>query len=210
MVKRFSESEKEVIRSKLVAEGRELFAERGLQKTGVAEITSRAGIAQGTFYLFFDSKEALFFEILQREEENIRTALFDKHLTGDGRVSREGFERFLMDSLFSIRRHPLIRHLYDERTMESLFRKLPPETLAAHASKDEETLLPFIDRGQREGWLVPAEPGAIVNLIRSAVLLSFQRERIGEPSFDATLRLLAHCIACGLILEEGDCDASSR
>jgi len=204
MPKRFSESEKEAVRAKLRTAGRELFEARGLQKTGVADITSRVGIAQGTFYLFYESKEALFFDILQSEEEAIRTSLFERHLPSSGRMSRAAFERFITDSLFSISEHPLIRHLYDERTMEQLFRKIPPETLATHASKDVDTLLPFLERGQKEGWIAPADPQAIVHLIRSAVLLSFRKEQIGGDAYEATLRLLARCIACGLIDEEGE------
>ena len=33
-------------------------------------ITNTAGIAQGTFYNFFDSKEELYFEILEQEESD--------------------------------------------------------------------------------------------------------------------------------------------
>jgi AcrR family transcriptional regulator len=204
MARKFSDIEKDMVRRKLWTEGRALFVERGLQKTGVGDITSRVGIAQGTFYLFYESKEALFFDILQREEEEIRTSLYTTHLAGDGRVTREAFERFLIDSLFSISSHPLIRHLYDERTIEQLFRKIPPETLAAHASKDEETLRPFLERGRNEGWLAPADARAIVELIRSAVLISFQKNRIGGESYEATIRLLAHCIASGLIRERAE------
>src|SRR5438045_476568 len=36
------------------------FGERGFHETGITHITQRAGVALGTFYTYFDSKEAVF------------------------------------------------------------------------------------------------------------------------------------------------------
>lgn len=36
------------------------FGERGFHEASIAEITRRAGVALGTFYVYFDSKEAVF------------------------------------------------------------------------------------------------------------------------------------------------------
>ncbi|MCI3921024.1 TetR/AcrR family transcriptional regulator [Paenibacillus sp. TRM 82003] len=201
MARRFTELEKADVRENLRAAGRALFAERGLQKTSVGELTAAAGIAAGTFYLFYESKEALFFEVLQQEEERIRLTLFERHLSSEGPMTRAAFERFLEESLFTLAEHPLIRLLYDEETMSQLFRKLSPETLAKHASSDEDALEPFVARGQREGWLREEAPATIVSLIRSAVLFSFQKDRIGEALYEPTLRLLISCLAEGLIVE---------
>jgi AcrR family transcriptional regulator len=41
-----------------------VFAERGYHAAKVSEIVASAGVAQGTFYLYFESKQALFGEIL--------------------------------------------------------------------------------------------------------------------------------------------------
>ncbi|MCY8615781.1 TetR/AcrR family transcriptional regulator, partial [Bacillus haynesii] len=49
---KFTEKEKEAIRSALVQSGRKLFAQLGLKKTSVGELTASAGIAQGSFYTF--------------------------------------------------------------------------------------------------------------------------------------------------------------
>ncbi|MCM3761956.1 TetR/AcrR family transcriptional regulator [Alkalihalobacillus oceani] len=46
-------------RAEILSVAREVLAEKGLEATKVSEIVKRAGIAQGTFYLYFDSKNAL-------------------------------------------------------------------------------------------------------------------------------------------------------
>lgn len=43
-----------------------LWAERGFDQTSVASIAREAGIAKGTFYLYFESKGALLLEVLRR------------------------------------------------------------------------------------------------------------------------------------------------
>ena len=46
-------------RADLLAAARAVLAEKGLEAATVSEIVARAGVAQGTFYLYFPSKMAL-------------------------------------------------------------------------------------------------------------------------------------------------------
>ena len=46
-------------REQLLAAAREVLAENGYERTTVSSIATRANVAQGTFYLYFPSKEAL-------------------------------------------------------------------------------------------------------------------------------------------------------
>ncbi len=50
-------------RERLVEAAKEVFAEHGLFDARVADIAERAGVGYGSFYHYFDSKEALFREI---------------------------------------------------------------------------------------------------------------------------------------------------
>ena len=51
-------------RTQVLAVARRVFAERGYHATSVADIIEAAGIARGTFYLYFVSKRAIFDELL--------------------------------------------------------------------------------------------------------------------------------------------------
>jgi AcrR family transcriptional regulator len=46
-------------REELLAAAREVLAQNGYERTTVSSIATRANVAQGTFYLYFPSKEAL-------------------------------------------------------------------------------------------------------------------------------------------------------
>ncbi|KKO54200.1 TetR/AcrR family transcriptional regulator [Paenibacillus sp. DMB20] len=197
---RFNEQEKAKIRLDLQQKGKHLFSVFGLKKTSIADLTKAAGIAQGTFYLFYSSKEELYFELVEQEEEAIRGQLGEAYFSG-APLTRESFKQFLRDSLETMECNPFLRQLYDEELMEALFRKLPADKLETHFAKDADDLLPVIQEGQREGWIRSRDPEAIVSLIRSFILLSLQKHLIGSERYRETMELFIDLIADGLIIE---------
>ncbi|MEM1194961.1 MAG: TetR/AcrR family transcriptional regulator [Pseudomonadota bacterium] len=50
------------------------FGEKGFHEASVSSITRRAGIALGSFYTYFDSKDALFRALVRDMSENVRTS----------------------------------------------------------------------------------------------------------------------------------------
>ncbi len=48
------------------------FGERGFHDAGITRITQRAGVALGTFYTYFDSKEAVFRALVRYFSDNVR------------------------------------------------------------------------------------------------------------------------------------------
>lgn len=59
-------------RAQVLSVARGLFAERGYQETTIQDILDGAEIARGTFYLYFDSKKAIFAELLDEFLSRIR------------------------------------------------------------------------------------------------------------------------------------------
>ena len=69
----------EARRSALADVALKLWAERGFDQTSVAAIAREAGVAKGTFYIYFESKQALLLEVLRRNSlvPNILTLIDD-------------------------------------------------------------------------------------------------------------------------------------
>jgi AcrR family transcriptional regulator len=63
----------------VIAAAGEMFAERGVAATSVADIARLCGVAKGTFYRYFPSKEALVDALFLPEAEALAAAV-----TGDG------------------------------------------------------------------------------------------------------------------------------
>lgn len=83
-------------RRRLLAAGEEVFGRRGYQFASIAEITQGAGVAQGTFYLYFDNKRELLRAVIEERGHELRATLAQAAATMSGRVDKEkaGFVAF--------------------------------------------------------------------------------------------------------------------
>lgn len=78
-------------RSRLVDSAREVFEEHGFLDARITDIAERAGVAYGTFYTYFDSKEAIFDEVARQVQ---RDFLFSSDgRDEDGRLPLGLYER---------------------------------------------------------------------------------------------------------------------
>ena len=68
----FTDEQNKQIRNDLIWEARRCGITIGMRKTSVEQLTEAVGISKGSFYKFFDSKELLFFAVL----EDIHTECF--------------------------------------------------------------------------------------------------------------------------------------
>src|SRR5262244_2222241 len=67
-------------REQLILEAaQELLVEKGYHEMSMDEIAARVGIAKGTVYLHFPSKEELMFALITRDMNNFLTTI-DQHL----------------------------------------------------------------------------------------------------------------------------------
>jgi AcrR family transcriptional regulator len=96
-----SEDKKECILSAAL----ELFAEKGFHGTAVPEIASKAGVAAGTIYRYFDSKEAMVNAVYQRHKAMMLAAVLDDFpYEGEARSQIHHF----ISRVFSFaKKHPL-------------------------------------------------------------------------------------------------------
>ncbi|GEA31317.1 TetR/AcrR family transcriptional regulator [Clostridium diolis] len=61
----------------------ELFKEKGYGKTAVSDIVKAAGIAQGTFYIYYKNKEDVFISVIENTREKIIQQLIDVQKRND-------------------------------------------------------------------------------------------------------------------------------
>ena len=64
--------ERQARRAQVLRHAKRIFARKGYHRTNVADIISRAGIARGTFYLYFQNKKDLFEELLEQVVTEVR------------------------------------------------------------------------------------------------------------------------------------------
>src|SRR5579884_696924 len=64
----------EATRRRILDAAEVVFGEQGYYGASVAEITRRAGVAQGTFYIYFHSKREIFIELVEDLGKSFRQA----------------------------------------------------------------------------------------------------------------------------------------
>lgn len=136
---RFSEREKERIRERLLGEGERLFTANGLRKTTIDDLTEAVHIAKASFYTFYDSKESLYLDIVQRHQARIFSELEtvlerNRSLPGRQRV------RQVFTAMYGLMgQYPILAQI-DEETMELITRKVPRERLTAFAGQNVDAV----------------------------------------------------------------------
>ncbi len=201
MTKAFRDKEKDLIKSKLIERGKELFARYGLRKTSIEDLTKAVGIAQGSYYNFFQSKEELYFEIMEQEELHIKNSLLSTHQMEES-ITKDALEAFLKDAFGMIDDSTFIKKLMSGEDYELLVRKLPEERVAKHIEADSDILTPMITMWQKQGAVIDRKPEVIGGLLRAVFTLSLHKKEIGEDIFPQVLELLFELIAQGIVKKE--------
>ncbi|MCI8453195.1 MAG: TetR/AcrR family transcriptional regulator [Lachnospiraceae bacterium] len=78
MARGFTERERKNIKRNLLEACKRSWTQHGYRKTSLDELCRQAGISKGAFYLFFESKEALFCEVLCSVQEQIYEMAFGR------------------------------------------------------------------------------------------------------------------------------------
>jgi AcrR family transcriptional regulator len=189
----FTSDEKDRIARTLVDTAEQLFATQGLKKTSLDELVQPAGIAKGSFYAFFDSKESLYLEVMLRRAPLVGAGLAEA-------LGRPADEESLVDLMRAITDvlvgDPFYRRLLtraDELT--AVTRRVGPEELARVMPQIVSPVLDYLAAGQRAGVLVDdIAPATLLGVMRSVGLLVMNRDRFGadyDDVLEATIRTLA-------------------
>jgi AcrR family transcriptional regulator len=192
----FTEAEREQIRRGLLDAGRELFAQYGLKKTTIADLTDEVGVAPSTFYQFFDSKEALYAAVLEDVGDDIVGPIFEQSFeaTDD---PEEAIRRFLRLLLDEIETNPLLKQVIVEGR-EAYDRGLTDEERAAEREQELASLVPFVEEWHEAGKIRGQDPKVVASVIRAATFVTLHRDDIGDDLYPATRDLLIDSVAAGL------------
>lgn len=195
MPRGFNENEKEIIRNKLMVAGRDLFSSLGLKKTSIKDLTGKAGIAQGTFYHFFESKEIIYFLLLEQDEKEIQQNVILQLSKSKG-ITAAVFANALYTTIKQIEKYPLIQRLFTTEEYEVLVRKLPIDVLTEHGERDLLSFSPLVDQWKREGKVDINTPNDVItSVLRAYFLMTIHKREIGEEIYDQSLQFLAEGIA---------------
>ena len=99
-------------RNKLLEAAEIEFGEKGYHEAGISGITHRAGVALGTFYTYFESKEEIFRALVRYMSRHIRESVAERVAGASNRLEaeRRGIEAFIE----FVRQHKSIYRIISE------------------------------------------------------------------------------------------------
>ncbi len=196
MPKSFSEQEREYIRQRLKEEAAKCLAQYGVRHTTVDEIVKRVNIPKGTFYLFYQSKELLLFEVIQEQQKKISSELYQAFFDiADTELSAEKLTDMIFGFYKKIEKM-LVLKLHNAGEIEVLARKLPRETVDEHLQNDTDMIEKMLALFHVKKELDIKVISAAFHAIYYATL---HKEEIGEEQYDKALRALIYGIVIQII-----------
>ncbi len=191
----------EATRLRLLEAAEVVFAEQGYHEASIVKITERAGIGLGTFYLYFDSKQAIFEALVIDLNRRVRHSMSESMAGATSRLEAEragfaGFFHFTAE-------HPALYRVVREAEFVS------PEVLRLHYTRIVEGYEAGLRAAQRAGDVDPLlDPETTAwalmgmgELIGMRFLL-WERDESGHPPaqldpavFDAMMRFIDNALA---------------
>lgn len=194
----FDADERERIRRQLRESGRDLFARYGLDRTTIADLTEPAGIAKGTFYRFYDSKERLYFEILREEGQRLAADIVaDSFETEDD--PEDAIVAFLTLLCEEIETNTLVRRLVVDDDLSRLMAQFSDEQLREEQAESLSYVVPYVEQWQAEGRLREGDPEVLAAAMGVVKFVAYHKDQFHDDEFYRAVRdALVEAVAAGL------------
>jgi TetR/AcrR family transcriptional regulator, fatty acid metabolism regulator protein len=155
----------------------EMLMEKGYYETSIEEIAARVGIAKGTVYLHFPSKEDLVVAIFERDMQKLADfigAIVSSPMTARGKM--EAILQFMYEGI-SNKRMQMLDSLYNSAELRRIF--LEKEACTRHVWEElSARIASVLDEGKATGEFDKTLPTAIMLSAFTGLLAPRSYERL--------------------------------
>lgn len=178
--------------------GRKLFSSKGFKDTNVAEITKMAGMATGTFYNYYSSKDTLFMDIYLEENEKLKKNII---ASLDLEADPINIMREMMYLNFEgMSSNPILKEWYNKDVFNKIEQSYREQNGLDHVDFLYDSFIEIVKKWQNEGKvrndinteMIMAIFGALINI-------DTHKEEIGLKYFPQVLEYLAEFTMSGLM-----------
>lgn len=195
---KFTELEKERIREELIEVAYRFFIDKGFKSTSLEDITSSVGIAKSSFYIFFESKEMLYMELLAREGEQIEKQVWPEVMAAKDIYT--AIKTYLNKMAMELESKILTQRLiYDLEEYNIVSRKLNPQYIGSESLRSIVPLMEFIKTRQDSKEIIDEDPNVIAGVLRAALLIGSQKRDLQQYNYVRVRDLLFEAAANQII-----------
>ena len=202
MPKALTDEQKDQMRSSLLEAGRQAFAQFGIRKTTVDDLAKLAGMAKGSFYRHFASKEELYVSIFK---EDIPALISRMHAESFGSTScvREALVRLMKSLMKELKENPLARVVLDSpEEIKHLLAASEFNALIEIIAASYAPILEEIRVAQSRGDIRGDNPAQVLYSLGMVKFLVMNRSAIPAHMYDAVVDFYPEALAAGLTIKE--------
>ena len=180
-------------RSRLLEAAERIFAELGYHEASIVKITEAAGVAQGTFYLYFEGKRQVFDELVLDLNHRVRQAMTEAAAAGATRAEKEllGFGAFFRFTA----EHPALYRIIRQAEFVS------PEMLHEHYARLTNGYVAGLQQAMSDGEIADGDPEVLAwalmgigELVGMRWILWAERDQVPEEVFDSLARVIVRAL----------------
>lgn len=181
-------------RRRLLDAAEAVFAEYGYHDASIVRIVERAGVAQGTFYIYFRSKQEIFEELVADLNSRLREAMSKGAAGGAAdrlEAERRGFAAFFRFAA----EHPALYRVIREAEF------VAPEAMHRHYEKIIEGYVRALTSAMAAGEVTPCDPRvlawaliAVGQLVGMRWIVWDRRDTIPDDVFEQCMVVVARML----------------
>lgn len=178
--------------------GIKLFSSKGFKDTNVAEITKMAGIATGTFYNYYSSKDALFMDIYIEENVKLKKNIMEAlDLESDPiNVMKE----MMYLNFKGMSSNPILKEWYNRDIFSKIEQSYREQKGLDHVDFLYDSFIEIVKKWQIEGKIRNDINAEMIMVIFGALInVDTHKEEIGIKYFPQVLEYLAEFTMRGLM-----------
>lgn len=178
--------------------GRDLFSSKGFKDTNVAEIAKMAGIATGTFYNYYTSKDKLFMEIYLEENVKLKKDIMECVNLEASPINI--MKEIMLLNLNGMTSNPILKEWYNRDVFTRIEQSFREESGLECVDFLYDSFIEIVKKWQIEGKVRnDIEAEMIMAIFSALVNVDTHKEEIGLKYFPQVLEYLAEFTMKGLM-----------
>jgi AcrR family transcriptional regulator len=177
--------------------GKELFSSKGFKDTNVAEIAKMAGVATGTFYNYYPSKDKLFMDIYMKENAKLKKSIMES-INLDAEPINVMTEMMSLN-LEGMTSNPILKEWYNRDVFNKIEQSFREENGLEHVDFLYDSFIEIVKKWQIEGKMrSDIDVEMIMAMFSALINVETHKEEVGLKYFPHIMNYLAEFIMKGL------------